>query len=98
MLTAIGPFAIVVALAVLVLAAMPSLWPGDGGSDRSVAAAGATDPAEATQPASVAETPAVPVVDPTPGPTPQPTPAPTIDPRRAYPTPIPAAQRRTRQP
>jgi len=82
----------VVALAVLVLAAMPSLWPGSDGRDAGVAAAGATDRVGATP--EVALTSAPGPVDATPRPTLKPTPIPSFDPLRTAPTPIPAAQRR----
>ncbi len=104
MLAVIGPMAIIVALAVLVLAAMPSLWPsGHGGADGAVAAAatGATRPTEpagqATGPVRTLpapETGAVPDERSSPRPTRRPTPVPTLDPLRVDPTPIPAAQRR----
>lgn len=91
-LSTIGPIVIVVALAVLVLAAMPSLWPGSDGRDAGVAAAGATDRVGATP--EVALTSAPGPVDATPRPTLKPTPIPSFDPLRTAPTPIPAAQRR----
>lgn len=92
-LSTIGPLVIIVALAVLVLTAMPSLWPGDQGRGHSVGAAGATDRAASPQPAGTTarSTGGAP---PTALPTRRPTPVPTFDPQRTVPTPIPAAQRR----
>ncbi len=99
----IGPVVIIVALAVLVLAAMPSIVPGDG-HGRDAAAAGASGRVDTTVPPLATHAPGMPSTAPattapatsaqstsTPA---QPTPAPTVDPARTYPTPIPAAQRR----
>ncbi len=90
-----GPFVIIVALAVLVLAAMPGLVPSGRGPDRAAAAGASVTP----QPSEITVATLEPSVAPV-GPvatheaTAVPTPAPTIDPARTHPTPIPAAQRR----
>lgn len=85
---------VIVALAVLVLAAMPGLVPGGGSGGRPAVAAEATaSPGVTTRPSGTTGAPATGATDRT-QPTAMPTPAPTLDPRRAYPTPIPAAQRR----
>lgn len=91
-LSTLGPIVIMVALAVLVLAAMPGLLPGGGGRHAGVAAAETTDHPDGTHVAAPAT--GAPVVEPTPGRTRRPTPIPTFDPLRTAPTPIPAAQRR----
>lgn len=88
-LTTIGPLLVIGVLAILVLAAMPSLWPGGGGRAGDAAAAGATGPVGPTAAPVVTEAPLAATLGPA-----QPTPDPTIDPGRAHPTPIPAAQRR----
>jgi D-alanyl-D-alanine carboxypeptidase len=89
----VGPLVIIVALAVLVVAAMPSLWPG-GGRDGAAALAAASGPLEPTTPPATPELVATPVGTSELLATAIPTPAPTVDPERAYGVPVPAAQRR----
>jgi D-alanyl-D-alanine carboxypeptidase len=88
-----GPLVIILALAILVVAALPGISP-TGAPDRAVAAAGASSapsvsmpPATTTPGASVTPSPSFPA-------TPMPTPVATVDPLRTHPTPVPAAQRR----
>jgi D-alanyl-D-alanine carboxypeptidase len=80
---------IIVALALLVLAAMPGLWPSGGGQDGALAVAAAS-----SAPGTTTPTPATPPADATPGALSTPTPAPTLDPKRTHPVPVAAAQRR----
>jgi D-alanyl-D-alanine carboxypeptidase len=92
----LGPAIVIVVLGILVLAAMPALWPRDGGTDGgSAAAAGATLPGAtgvATD-APLTQEP-LPRTDAPPHRTPAPTPGATQDAARTHPTPIRAAQRR----
>jgi D-alanyl-D-alanine carboxypeptidase len=94
-LTILGPIVIIAALAVLVLAAMPRLLPGDAGDGPGrVAAAGATTLVGPSQRPTATTVVATPGSEATAQPTSIATPGAPTESQRAYLTPIPAAQRR----